>query len=51
MAYQFSIMSLIPTGMILGWAYYPRDVENNYSEVNLYLLFIQLKFRWANTEI
>jgi len=51
MAYEFSIISLFPTGMILGWSYYPRDVENNYNEVNFYLLFIQLQYRWADTTI
>lgn len=51
MAYEFSIISLFPTGMILGWSYYPRDVDNPYNEVNLYLLFIQLQYRWADTTI
>lgn len=51
MAYSFSIISLIPTGMVIGWSFYPRDKENNYSEVNLYLLFIQLQYRWADTTI
>ena len=51
MAYEISIISLIPTGMVVGWSYYPRDEENNYNEVNLYLLFIQLQYRWANTAI
>ena len=51
MAYSFSIISLFPSGMLIGWSYYPRDVENNYSEVNLYLFLIQLQYRWADTTI
>lgn len=51
MAYSISIINLVPNAMILGWSYYPRDVENPYNEVNLYLLFIQLQYRWANTAI
>lgn len=51
MAYSFSIISLIPTSMVLGWSFYQRDEDQNYNEANIYLLILQLQFRWANTEL
>jgi len=48
---MFSIISLFPTSMVLGWSFYERDQQQNYNEINLYLIIIQLQFRWANTEI
>ena len=51
MAYMFSIISLFPTSMVLGWSFYERDEKQNYNEINLYLIIVQLQFNWANTEI
>lgn len=51
MAYSLSIINLVPNAMIVGWSFYQRNEEFNYNEANLYLLFIQLQYRWANTEI
>ena len=49
MAYEFRILSLIPNGMVLGWQVYSYTEEYNFNEINLYLIIIQLQFRWVNT--
>lgn len=47
MSYEFSIISLIPTSFILGASFYPADEnEYKYNEINIYLLIIQLQYRW-----
>ncbi len=50
--YDFSIINLLTSGMIVGWAYYEPDPvgEFNYYELDIYLLIIQLQFRWSNEE-
>ena len=49
MAYEFRILSLFPHGMVLGWQVYSHTEEYNFNEINLYLIIIQLQFRWSNT--
>jgi hypothetical protein len=50
MAYEFNILSLLRVGMVLGWSYYDNDGDENYHEFNLYLICVQLRFRWADVE-
>jgi hypothetical protein len=51
MAYEFRVLSLFPSGMVIGWQFYERNIEYNYHEFDLYLIFIHLQFRWANTDV
>jgi len=46
--WEVSIINRIPSGLILGWSYYvPEDEgEFNYYEFDLYLLIVQIQFRW-----
>lgn len=50
MAYEFSILSLFSVGMVLGWSYYDVDEDQNYKELNLYLICVQLRVRWSDVE-
>lgn len=51
MAYEFSILSLFNVGMVLGWSYYDNDEDQNYRELNLYLICIHFRLRWAYPKI
>jgi hypothetical protein len=39
---DFSIILLLPNGINLG----PADTDHNYEELNIYLLIVQLKWRF-----
>jgi hypothetical protein len=41
-------LALQPNGFLLGIEYYPIDEFNDFSELNIYLLFIVLHFRVYN---
>lgn len=43
---DFSIILLLPNGINLGFNYFPADTEHNYEELNIYLLIVQLKWRF-----
>jgi hypothetical protein len=43
---SFSIILLFPTSFIGGISYYPADEKHIYKELNIYLLILQLQFRW-----
>jgi hypothetical protein len=43
---DFSVILLLPNGLNLGFNYYPADEDHEYEETNIYLLFIQLKWRF-----
>ena len=38
-------VALIPNGILLGIEYYPFDGQENYSELNIYLLNLVIHFR------
>ena len=42
---DIGVLALFLNGLILGLEYYPIDVENDYSELNIYLLFFVIHFR------
>ena len=47
--WEVNIINRLPNGLILGWSYFAPDEEKeefNYYEFDLYLLIIQLQFRW-----
>ena len=43
---EINLIFLVPDAMIIGWQYYAPDESFYYSEINLFLFFIQLQFRW-----
>jgi len=38
-------------GILLGFSYLPPDEENNFTELNIYLLIICISFIWHEKEI
>ncbi len=49
---EFSIIERFALGILIGFSYLPEDFETNYSELNIYLFFIVLHFKFytnANT--
>lgn len=48
---DFSIILLLPNGLNVGFNYFPADEEHNYEELNIYLLIVQLKWRFYYEEI
>jgi hypothetical protein len=42
---EFAIINRIWDGLLIGFTYYPMDNDNDYSELNLYLLFIVLHIK------
>tara|TARA_R100000908_G_scaffold21485_1_gene8459 strand:- start:1980 stop:2126 length:147 start_codon:yes stop_codon:yes gene_type:complete len=44
---DFQIILLLPNGLNLGFNYFPAEPEEyNYEELNIYLVIIQLKWRF-----
>lgn len=43
---EINLIFLVPDAMLMGWQYYRPDESFDYSELNLYLFFIQLQFRY-----
>jgi hypothetical protein len=38
-------VAFIPNGLLIGLEYYPIDEDQDYSELNIYLLFLAIHFR------
>lgn len=38
-------LALMPNGFLFGIEYYPVEIDSEYSELNIYLIFIVLHFR------
>tara|TARA_Y100001938_G_C7799349_1_gene286367 strand:- start:201 stop:335 length:135 start_codon:yes stop_codon:yes gene_type:complete len=43
---EVEIHNRLAIGFALGWSYYSRDEEYNYSEVNIYLGLISIKITY-----
>ncbi len=43
---EINLIFLVPDAMMIGWQYYRPDENFDYSEINLFLFFIQLQFRY-----
>jgi hypothetical protein len=48
--FQFGILDIIGNGPLLGFSYYPADHDNDFSELNIYLILFGLHFRFFNNE-
>ena len=45
---EFAIIERFALGILIGFSYLPEDLETNYSELNLYIIFIVLHFKFYN---
>jgi len=43
---EINLILLMPDAMMLGFQYHEPEKGFNFSEVNLYLTFFQIQFRW-----
>jgi len=47
---EINLILLVPDAMMVGWQYFRPDKNFNYSEVNIFLFFVQLQIRWNKDE-
>ena len=40
----------VDRGLLFGWEYYPALDEENNEELNIYLIFICIHFKWGYEE-
>ena len=45
---EFAIIERFALGMLVGFSYLPEDDQTNFSELNIYLIFIVLHFKFYN---
>lgn len=44
---DINLILLAPEAMIVGWQYYKPDEDFDFTEVNLFLFFFQIQFRYG----
>ena len=44
---DINIILLAPEAMILGWQYHEPEENFDFTEVNIFLFFVQLQLRWG----
>jgi len=44
---ELNLILLIPDATILGWQYFKPEEDFEYSELNLFLFFFQVQYRWT----
>jgi len=44
---ELNLIFLVPNAMILGWQYFKPEENFDFSEVNIYLFFVQIQYRWS----
>ena len=44
---DINLILLTPNSMMLGFQYYDEEEEFNFFELNIFLLFFQVQFRWG----
>ncbi len=45
---EFAIIERFALGILVGFSYLPQDNENDFSELNIYVIFIVLHFKFYN---
>tara|TARA_R110000787_G_scaffold21984_1_gene64354 strand:+ start:57 stop:218 length:162 start_codon:yes stop_codon:yes gene_type:complete len=45
---KFAIIERFALGILIGFSYLPEDESTNFSELNIYLIFIVLHFKFYN---
>ena len=43
---EINLILLVPDSMILGWQYFKPEKGFEYSEINIFLFFFQVQYRW-----
>jgi|11BtaG_2_1085332.scaffolds.fasta_scaffold25605_2 hypothetical protein len=43
---EFAIIERFALGILVGFSYLPKDYEQDYNELNIYLFFIVLHFKF-----
>jgi len=46
MKWEFNIVDRSLVGLLLGFSYFPKENQNDYNELNIYLLIIVLHFKF-----
>lgn len=44
---DINLILLIPSAMILGYQHFEEEEKFQYSELNIFLFFVQIQFRWG----
>jgi len=44
---ELNLILLIPDSIIFGWQYFKPEEDFEYSELNLFLFFFQIQYRWT----
>ena len=44
---DINLILLIPNAMILGYQYFEEEEKFQYSELNIFLFFVQIQLRWG----
>jgi len=44
--WEFSIIERFSSGMLIGFSYYPSDSQNDFSELNFFLIFLVFHFKF-----
>jgi hypothetical protein len=45
---EFTIIERFALGILIGFSYLPKDEQTDFSELNIYLIFIVLHFKFFN---
>ena len=45
---EFAIIERFALGILIGFSYLPEDVSSDFSELNIYVIFIVLHFKFYN---
>ncbi len=45
--YRIGFGETFSTGPLLGFSSYPQDEENQFNELNIYLLFVFIHIKWT----
>ena len=45
---EFSIIDRFDLGILIGFSYLPEDESSDFSELNIYVIFIVLHFKFFN---
>jgi len=44
---ELNLVFLVPNAMMLGWQYFKPEENFDFSEVNVFLFFVQIQYRWV----
>jgi len=45
---EFAIIERFALGILIGFSYLPEDEQTNFSELNIYIIFFVLHFKFYN---